>query len=118
MEKNRLLYHYLHFEVRKVFTTSMIPNVFWTPFETLDLILTLNAKTGDNFNFLKYYQNLKDSKKLNDIYFYTEKGKTAPIETIKIAFNCMDCFNETDKINFPSKAKFGNYRIASSMLKT
>ena len=30
----------------------------------------------------------------------------------------MDCDNETDKINFPLKAKFGNYRIASSMLKT
>ena len=28
----------------------------------------------------------------------------------------MDCQNEIDKINFPLKAKFGNYRIATSML--
>ena len=29
----------------------------------------------------------------------------------------MDCKNSIDKINFPSKAKFGNYRIATSILK-
>ena len=52
------------------------------------------------------------------MYFYNDKEKTKPIDIIKIAFNCMDCLNETDKINFPLKAKFGNYRIASSMLKT
>ena len=54
MEHNRLLYHYLHFEVKKVFTTSLIPNVFWTPFETSDLILSINPKVLRYFEFAKF----------------------------------------------------------------
>ena len=46
--------------------------------------------------------------------YFSRKG---PVSIIRFTFNCMDCKNNIDKINFPTKAKFGNYRIATSMLK-
>lgn len=98
-----------------MFTTSLIPDVFWTPFETSDLILSINPKILRYFEFAKFYkENEHLRSQLNDVYFNRKGG---PVEIIRFTFNCMDCKNNIDKISFPLKLKFGNYRIATSKLK-
>lgn len=47
------IYHYLIFNIRKEFVTGMVANVDWTPFELIDLILSIFPKVIKLIDFKK-----------------------------------------------------------------
>jgi hypothetical protein len=58
MVNDYLEHHYLHYEVRKIFVTTMVPNLFYTPFEDMDLILSVQAKAATNFTVEQYVKDV------------------------------------------------------------
>jgi hypothetical protein len=72
--------------IRKTFNPELHPEIFWSPFEMLNLIFTVNV------------QNIKVSEKIIE-------GKSGIIK-----FNCMD--TKEGKISFANGCKYGKYDLA------
>lgn len=60
MRNNELIYHYLIFNIRKEFVTGMVANVDWTPFELIDLILSVFPKVIKPIKLKDQYLKMKE----------------------------------------------------------